>query len=348
MAKVTYPLISVVITTFNSERTLEKTLSSIRNQSYPQNKIEILIVDGGSRDKTLEIAKKYECKITKRSGDITSRKQFGLIKSSGKYLVYIDSDESFENIESLELKNSIFLKNSSIKSVISEGCKSPSKGSFINDYINQYGDPFSFFIYREAKNSENLIKTWKRKYKILYEDINYIIFDFQVDQSSLIELWAGGCMIDLEYVKKTFPEIKKNLQLIPLLFYLLKGNQKLIAVTKNDAVFHDSADSLDEYLTKLSSRIKNNVFKTDLGLGGYSGREKFQNSVLNFQKYFFIPYALLLLPVSLDTLYLIITQKKFSYFIHLPLTVYTAILTFCFLVLKNLGYKPKKIYYGYL
>lgn len=55
--------ISVLIPTLNSEKVLEKCLTSIKGQNYPKEKIEIIIADGGSTDKTLEIAKKYGVKI---------------------------------------------------------------------------------------------------------------------------------------------------------------------------------------------------------------------------------------------------------------------------------------------
>ncbi|MBU2459188.1 MAG: glycosyltransferase, partial [Nanoarchaeota archaeon] len=53
--RVKSPLVSVNIPTFNSEKTLGKTIESVKSQTYPE--IEILIVDSHSKDKTLEIAK---------------------------------------------------------------------------------------------------------------------------------------------------------------------------------------------------------------------------------------------------------------------------------------------------
>lgn len=55
------PLISIVTVVFNGEKTLEKTIQSVLNQTY--NNIEYIIIDGGSTDRTLEIIKKYEDKI---------------------------------------------------------------------------------------------------------------------------------------------------------------------------------------------------------------------------------------------------------------------------------------------
>ncbi len=51
------PLVSVIIPTYNSSRTLEKCLESIKNQTYKN--VEIIVVDNNSTDNTKEIAKKY-------------------------------------------------------------------------------------------------------------------------------------------------------------------------------------------------------------------------------------------------------------------------------------------------
>ncbi len=56
----TLPKVSIVIPTYNSQRTLGMCLESIKNQDYPKNKIEIIIADAGSSDKTREVAKKYK------------------------------------------------------------------------------------------------------------------------------------------------------------------------------------------------------------------------------------------------------------------------------------------------
>ena len=46
------PLVSVVVVTYNSERTVGETLSSLAEQTYPDDRYELLVVDGGSSDDT--------------------------------------------------------------------------------------------------------------------------------------------------------------------------------------------------------------------------------------------------------------------------------------------------------
>ncbi len=56
------PLISIITVVFNGEKHLEQTILSVFNQTYKN--IEYIIIDGGSTDKTLNIIKKHEDKIT--------------------------------------------------------------------------------------------------------------------------------------------------------------------------------------------------------------------------------------------------------------------------------------------
>ena len=87
------PKVSFVIPTFNNEDTLAKTLRSIITQDYPD--FEIIIVDGYSKDKTIEIAKKYTDKIFFDEGTYGSACQTGVEHSTGEILGLFDSDIIF-------------------------------------------------------------------------------------------------------------------------------------------------------------------------------------------------------------------------------------------------------------
>ena len=57
------PFFSMIMPTYNSELTIEMALKSIRMQDLPEEQIEILVIDGGSQDRTREIAAKYKANI---------------------------------------------------------------------------------------------------------------------------------------------------------------------------------------------------------------------------------------------------------------------------------------------
>ena len=93
--------LSIILNTFNSERTIERCLRSIQNQSYGD--FECVIVDDCSTDKTKEVCKEYS--ITDQRFHIISNeinfgcslsRAIGFNHSSGKYLVFVDSDDWME------------------------------------------------------------------------------------------------------------------------------------------------------------------------------------------------------------------------------------------------------------
>ncbi len=88
------PLVSVIIPTRNSARTIEKCLASIRNQSY-QN-IELIVVDNNSADNTKEIASKYTDKVFNQGPERSAQRNFGASKANGAYLLIHDSDIYFD------------------------------------------------------------------------------------------------------------------------------------------------------------------------------------------------------------------------------------------------------------
>ena len=57
--------LSIILPTYNNERTIEECLESIFMQKFPSKEFEVLFIDGGSNDKTIEIAKKFNVKIIK-------------------------------------------------------------------------------------------------------------------------------------------------------------------------------------------------------------------------------------------------------------------------------------------
>ena len=71
-------LVSVLLSTYNSEETIEESLFSILNQTYKN--LEILIVDDGSTDNTEEICKKFQLN-DERILLFSNKKNIGLTKS---------------------------------------------------------------------------------------------------------------------------------------------------------------------------------------------------------------------------------------------------------------------------
>lgn len=346
--KVKYPLVSIAIATLNSEKTLPKLLSSLRKQNYPQNKLEILVIDGGSKDKTIYWAKKFSCKIIPNPKvDLVYAKHIGYKSAKGDFLVFLDSDEVLENRNSIRNKCEVILANPNAKAVISSGYKKPNAYPDINYYINEYGDPFSLFMYKSSRDANWFLKELLVKYPNIEEDSKKIIFDFSAFQNPpFIELISMGVMIDIKYVKRVFPKVLSDPSLHIHLYYLLISKGNHFVFMKKDPIVHYSASTLKSYLKKIRSRIVNNTYENSMGRGGFKGREKFYNHWYKFKKYLFIPYSLLIVLPVLDSIKLFVRNRKLIYFIHPVLCLYAFFLIVFYYTAKLLGYKPRLSGYG--
>lgn len=91
-----HPRVSIIIITFNSGDTIEKCLSSVFEVKYPRDKCEVIVVDAGSTDRTLEIVKKFPVdKLIVEEGALRGKaRKIGVQEATGEILVMIDSDLS--------------------------------------------------------------------------------------------------------------------------------------------------------------------------------------------------------------------------------------------------------------
>ena len=96
------PLISIVIPVFNAEKYIKQCIDSVLAQTY--DNYEIIIVNDGSTDKTGELIDYYSKKYNrihyylKQNGGVSSARNYGIDKSSGDYICFIDADDIIENI----------------------------------------------------------------------------------------------------------------------------------------------------------------------------------------------------------------------------------------------------------
>lgn len=85
------PLVSVVIPTLMSEKTLNKCLFAVKSQTYKN--IEIILVDGGSEDNTVSIGLEFGAKVVEANiKNMAKQTNIGAQNSTGKYIYRLDSD----------------------------------------------------------------------------------------------------------------------------------------------------------------------------------------------------------------------------------------------------------------
>jgi teichuronic acid biosynthesis glycosyltransferase TuaG len=95
--------ISIIIPTYNSAKFIKKAIESVFNQKYKN--YELIIIDDGSGDDTLQICKEYmrdyNINIIKNShcGNIAYIRNLAVKAAKGEYLAFLDSDDVWDNVK---------------------------------------------------------------------------------------------------------------------------------------------------------------------------------------------------------------------------------------------------------
>lgn len=288
------PSISIVIPTYNSERTLAQCLESIARQDYPREKIEIIIADGGSRDKTLEIAKKFEVdKILRnplRTGE--AGKAVGVEAAKNEIILLQDSDnvlssqnwlrrmvEPFEDA-SIVGAEPLYYTYRKEDSLITRYCALLG----MNDPICLYLGNYDRYSYVTGKWTELQVKT--------RDDGNYLVLE--LDERNIPTIGANGFLVRAKALKKM--KCKPYLFDVDIVYQLIRKGQNRFAKVKIGIV-HLFADDVGTFMRKTYRRIRDYLFYERRGMRNYPWRRLHKLGLLKF-----VLYTLLIAPLVRDSL----------------------------------------------
>ena len=103
-------LVSIIVPVFNAQKEVRRCLDSLKEQSYKE--IEVIIIDDGSTDESLNICKEY-ASVDKRvnvyhidNQGVSSARNYGIDKATGKWIVFIDADDKLAS-DAVEIALSI-------------------------------------------------------------------------------------------------------------------------------------------------------------------------------------------------------------------------------------------------
>ena len=302
------PLVSIIIPTLNSERVINYCLQSIKKQNYKN--YEIIIVDNGSKDKTIEIAKKYTKKIFHNSlKSAEASKAFGLTKASGKYIALIDSDNILptDNWISSMVKPLEINKNS-VGSEPWEYTYRPQSG-IIERYsaLTGVNDPYAL-IAKNYDRKSYLNKNWN--------GLDIPIKDYSKYQEATLfpgklmpTIGANGTILRTSIIKKYFRG--KYLFDIDLLQIIQNKTNKPIIFTKvKIGIIHSFCESSIIKFFKKQNRRSTDLY-VYRNLRNYSLTKN--SNIPNIK---FVVYIILILPMLYDTFRGFIAKPDSAWLLH--------------------------------
>ena len=226
-------LISVIIPVYNTDKYLERCITSVLNQTYKN--IEIIIINDCSTDDSEKIISDYKEK-DKRIIYLSNEKNLGVGKSrnigiehaKGKYIYFVDSDDYIEETTIADLYHGIKKDNSF--SCMTKGYKN----------VNNEDIPFS-----KSEEEFTLLQS---------PSVCIRLFNKEIIDKSKIRFSNLPIGEDLEFVFKImiYNEKFSYVNNKPLYHYVIHPDSSIHGTIKNQLSIFDAINSIEEYARKLN------------------------------------------------------------------------------------------------
>ncbi len=233
-----YPLVSIVTIVFNGKKSLKKTINSVIDQTYKN--IEYIIIDGGSRDGTIDVIRHYENQIdtwiSEPDNGIYDAMNKGLKLASGQWINFLNAEDTFFSNDTL---SEIFsnVNNNKFKLIYGDWINVNDKG--LNNYIKSLSYlNHEHLKYRFQMNHQSL---FVKNQNLPDYDITYKI---KADYQWVIDIVENLNDEEILYLPK--PLVKYDLEglssttlLLNLkeYIYLTKRNFGFFQVIKNSRIY---------------------------------------------------------------------------------------------------------------
>lgn len=308
------PTISVCIPTFNSSKTLEKCLSSIRDQKYPQERIEVILADGGSTDDTFAIAKKFKALVVKVPSDkqhAEYNRGVAFNKAKNELVLIVDHDNFLPDKNWILRMVEPLISDKDI--VASSTCyyDYSEKYDLMDRYFSLFGtsEPLPYYL-GKADRLPFGIKRWS----LLGDSVDcgsYFAVTFENNPRKFPSVGSNGCLMRRELVSKYSKSDPENHFPIDVMFDLVASGHNKFAFVKTSIIHLTHSQGLFKFLQR---RVKF-VLKYH-----FEDQSKRRWSVFmkgdEFKLALFIIYSLTIVKPLFDSIRGYIRIRDVAWFVH--------------------------------
>lgn len=311
------PSISIIIPTYNSERTLGLCLDSIAIQIYPNNLLEVIIADAGSSDRTLETVEKFRrssgfqsCRAVHnplKTGE--AGKAAGLKYATKEIVALIDSDNILPEKDWLLRMVEPFQDPEIVATEPIEYTYRETDG-FITRYCALIGMNDPLCMYLGNYDRYNIITGKWTEMPVIAEDKGSFL-KVKLDPQKLPTIGANGFCIRRDALKQC--EITDYLFDIDVLSELLHKNPDLKVAKVKTGIIHLFSGNVSTFVRKQKRRIKDFLYFSKVNLRKYPW-----NTISKARLVRFIVYCTLGIPLIVQSVIGYRRKPDPAWFFHAP------------------------------
>lgn len=237
------PSVSIVTVSYNTPVSIFfQSLESVKRQTYPQQKIEHIVMDGGSINGAQKLAKSFGCKVFDRPDLLNKalvRMSLGLKKAHGDIILFLEPDNILTHTNWLAQMVLPFMENKNIVGTFSMYNDFTSEMPLLTKYCALFGvnDPLVYYLHKSEK-----LPRFKSSYdlgKILKMEKKYYLVKF--DRQSLPTLGDNGHLVRRELIQKVNTDPEKFIH-VDAFANLLDMGYGTYGVVKNSIIHYTGAN----------------------------------------------------------------------------------------------------------
>ena len=306
-----YPTVSIIIPVYNSESCLGLCLAAIRNQAYPKDLLEIIIIDAGSQDRTIEIARQYKVDQILPNPLKTGEagKSVGVQHAKNDIIALIDSDNIMDGSDWLERMVQPFAE-ADIDGTEPWAYTYRPEDPLITRYCALLGmnDPLCFYLGNYDRIS-HINNQWTGLKLKTIDRGDYLKIDFKGDRI-YPTIGANGFMIRRMLFQQT--HYQPYLFDIDLVSELVPQGHTCFAKVKL-GIIHLYAKNLSDFSRKQKRRIKDYLYYRHQQQRFYPW-----DQIPKYKLILFVLRTVLIFPILLDILRGYLHKPDRAWWFHLP------------------------------
>lgn len=306
------PKLSIILPVYNAQRDMPRFFESLAHQRVGKEWVEVLIMDGGSTDKTVAICRANGARVIPNPYKLAEPGvTIGFAKAKAELVMVLAADNFFRDPDAIGKMIALF-EDKRITAAFPKHDTGPGD-TIYSRYMNTFTDPFTHFVYGDAANA----RTFHRIYKTLISTPVYDVYDYRSSPLRPIIALAQGLT-----VRKDRLHTRREFSDDILTIYALIDQGKWIAYAHGVTLLHYTIRDTGQFIAKQRRAVENALLRSDSGI---TKRGKWFTPAQRVRQYAYVPYAFtIILPIAVSIINAVRTGEV-AWLYHWYMVIFSAV-----------------------